>query len=84
LLKPYGIGCCIAAIPAVVFHVIRSYGAKSAVPGIDAASLLLDVALLALWICRFTKPWVKLAADEYSSRLIAAAEVLGKEKATSG
>jgi hypothetical protein len=51
------------------------------VQGLDAASLVLCITLLALWMFRFTKPWVKLTAEAYALQLLAAAETLAEEKA---
>jgi hypothetical protein len=81
-MKPAGITICLFAIAAVNVHIARLYMASNTIQGVDAASVLLDGVLFVLWVFRFTKPWVKLTADAYSSRLVAAAEVLNKGNGT--
>lgn len=75
-MKPGGIATCIIAMAAVVVHAAKRHLATEALTGLDAASILLAVVLLTLWCFRFNRAWVKVAADEYSSRLVASAEVL--------
>jgi hypothetical protein len=74
-------GVAIAALGALAvgFHAYRHYFEDKIVSGIDAAALILSVTLLTLWLVRFTKAWVRTAADEYSSRIVAAAEILGRD-----
>jgi len=78
-MKPAGVALCIAAMAAVVVHVARTYLSSRIILSVDAASFLLDLILLILWIFRFTKSWVKLASDAYSTRLVAASDILGNE-----
>jgi hypothetical protein len=80
-MKPGGISTAVIAIVAVVIHATKRQLANDALTGLDAASVLLAVALLTFWCLRFTKAWVKTSADEYSSRLIASAEVLATKTA---
>jgi hypothetical protein len=75
-MKPGGIAACVIAVAAVVVHALTREPTKEALTGIDAASGLMAVVLFTFWCLRFTKSWVKMSADEYSSRLIASAEVL--------
>ena len=81
-MKPAGIAIAVTASAAVATHAARAYLAGQSVSGLEVASFLLCVALLALWALRFTKDWVKTAADEYSSRLVAAGESLAQGTAS--
>lgn len=78
-MKPTGIGLTIIAMVCVGVHAWLSCQHGEQVSGLEAASMVLCVALLILWALRFTRQWVRLAADEYSSHLVAAAAELGRD-----
>ena len=75
-MKPGGITILVVAIGVTAAHAARRFLADGTLQGIDAASAVLCVAMLTLWVMRCTKPWVKTAADAYSNQLIAATESL--------
>lgn len=79
-MKPGGILTSVIAVVAVVIHAAKRHLAREPLSGLDAASVLLAVTLLTLWCLRFKRNWVRTAADEYSSRLVASAEVLSQKK----
>ena len=79
-MKPGGIAIAVLGIGATTTHAAMGFVSGRPVYTLDATSGVLCVAMLTLWLLRFTKPWVKLAADEYSVQLIAASELLAKER----
>lgn len=78
-MKPAGIAISVLSIVAVSVHASQRYLANEPLPGLDAAAAFLSAALIALWLARFNKAWVRTAADEYSTRLVTAAETLNKQ-----
>ena len=79
-MKPGAVAIAFVAIGATAVHASQRFMTDGTLQGLDAASIVLCIAMLALWIMWFTKPWVKAAADAYSSQLIAATELLASSK----
>lgn len=75
-MKPGGIAIAAVALGATATHALHRLLSERTLPGLDAASSILCVVILTLWIMRFTKPWVRVAADAYAGQLIAAVESL--------
>jgi hypothetical protein len=75
-MKPAGIAVAAAAIAATAVHASRQFLADGTLRGLDVASAVLSVVMLALWAMRFTRLWVKATADAYSSQLVAAIDSL--------
>ena len=80
-MKPAGMAACGVGIAIVGWHAAGRYASGEPLTGLDAAAALICVAFLVLWVFRFTRAWVRTAADEYSLRLVSAAEVLAQSRA---
>jgi len=75
-LKPAGILLTLVAVLVCVARASWVCWSSQSIDGIALGAAGVCVILLVLWTLRFTPDWVKLAADAYSERLLAALEKL--------
>lgn len=74
-MRPAGIFVAIIGIVACVFALLDPGKSFAQVTSVYV-SLILNVAMLTLWLFRFTSEWVRIPAAEYAKQLFAACENL--------
>ena len=74
--RPAGILLTTVAVLVCVARAVWTWWSSQSVDSVAIGATGAGVVLLVLWTLRFTPDWVKLAADPYSERLLAALEEL--------
>lgn len=75
-LKPLGLLSSTAALAAIAVLFVRSYRTGTVPAPLCFVSAGMTAVLLLGWLTWFTPSWVKIAADAYAERLLAACENL--------
>jgi len=75
-LKPFGMATSMGGTVAIAFLLVLSYRSAIAPSPMALVCALLNLLLLLGWIIWFTPAWVRIAADAYAERLLAACEKL--------
>jgi hypothetical protein len=75
-MKPVAILICLLALFASVIPVGNAIWANAATPLLPLTMAITTIFLLVLWLLRVTPDWVRLAADAYAIRLLAACDQL--------
>jgi len=75
-MKPFGITTSSFGTAAVVLLLVLDYRSAIAPAPVVYACALLNFLLLMGWLTWFTPNWIRIAADAYAERLLAACEKL--------
>lgn len=75
-LKPVGLVTAALGIAACLLALSPSLRGGDAVAGVTVVAILVDAFLLGLWLLVITPAWVRIAANAYADRLLAACELL--------
>lgn len=75
-MKPAAILLCVLGLAACLIPISQALWANSGVPPLPAAMAISTILLLVLWLLRVRPSWVRLAADAYALRLVAACDQL--------
>ncbi len=75
-MKPAGILVCLLALAASLFPICQSVLLNKLLPVISTSMALFILLMLTLWLLRITPAWVRLPAEAYAQRLLAACDVL--------
>lgn len=75
-MKPAAMVIAVLGIMAALLRILLAVQAGQDVPPVAGVVAGLNIVLLVLWTLRFRPRWVRLTADAYAERLLAACEVL--------
>jgi hypothetical protein len=75
-MKPAAILLCVLGLAACLIPVGQALWSNSGVSPLPAAMAISTILLLVLWLLRVRPSWVRLAADAYALRLLAACDQL--------
>jgi len=74
-MRPTGIILAVMGTAACASRISLDLNGGQAIEPVPGLGLLVCATLLALWLVRFRKPWVRVAADEYAKQLIRASQL---------
>ena len=75
-MKPGAILICSLGLAVCLIPVSQAIWKNASVPSLAAFMAVSTVFLLVLWLLRVTPAWVKVAAEAYALRLLAACDQL--------
>ncbi|MHB8522742.1 MAG: hypothetical protein ACYDH9_18555 [Limisphaerales bacterium] len=73
-MKPAAILICILALAACLMPIAQAVPEGAPVEPLPVAMVVSSISLLVLWFLRVTPSWVRLAAEAYALRLLAACD----------
>lgn len=73
-MKPAATLLCLLGLAACLAHIARTLLTNASLPPLSLAMASSNILLLVIWVLRVRPDWVKLAADAYAIRLLAACD----------